>query len=208
MLAVVILALAAVLTSGQPAREPQFVAPQKLATVPVVDSNVADLQESLAIRPNQPGRNVVLVDVFDTRRPALAPVRQVLVSFIGLDGRITAPSAAVQLADGHWSVAANLDAPGRTRVRVDVQRAGLPDASHVYRWTVGGAPTTARTPTVSNRPLAGILEMLAVVLAVLLAIAWAGLTWRYLSYRRRANRPDELELPDPPDSAKALIGAS
>jgi copper transport protein len=208
LVAVAILGLAAVLTSGQPAREPQFVAQSTLAVVPVVDTQVADLQESLAIRPNQPGRNVVLVDVFDTRRPALAPVRRVLVTFVGLDGKTTPPVSAVRSTDGKWSVAANLDAPGRTRVRVDVQRAGLPDASHMYRWTVGGAPATARPATVSNRPLAGILETLALVCAALLAIAWAGFAWRHLSRHRRANRPDETELPGSSDSAKALIGAN
>jgi copper transport protein len=208
LVAVAILGLAAVLTSGQPAREPQFVAQSTLAVVPVVDTKVADLQESLAIRPNQPGRNVVLVDVFDTRRPALAPVRRVLVTFVGLDGKTTPPVSAVRSTDGKWSVAANLDAPGRTRVRVDVQRAGLPDASHMYRWTVGGAPATARPATVSNRPLAGILETLALVCAALLAIAWAGFAWRHLSHHRRANWPDETELPGSSDSAKALIGAN
>jgi copper transport protein len=208
VLAVVILGLAAVLTSGQPAREPQFVAPPKLAVVPVLDTNVADLQESLAIRPNQPGRNVVLVDVFDTRRPAPAPVRRVLISFVGLDGRTTAPTAAVRMTDGHWSVTADLTAPGRTRVRVEVQRAGLAAASHVYRWTVGGAPTAVRAPTVSNRPLASSLETLATLIAILLAIVWAGFAWRRISKRRRANRPDEPELPEPPTSTKELVGAN
>ncbi|MCU1657893.1 MAG: Copper resistance protein, partial [Pseudonocardiales bacterium] len=120
LLAVTILALAAVLTSGQPAREPEFVAAHNAATVPIVDSTVADLQESLAVRPNQPGRNVVLVQVFDTRRPAPATIRRVLVSFVGLDGRTSTPVAAERLADGQWSVATNLATSGRTHVRIAV----------------------------------------------------------------------------------------
>ncbi|MDT4931193.1 MAG: copper transport protein [Pseudonocardiales bacterium] len=185
-LAMVVLALAAVLTSGQPAREPQFVAARTLATVGIVDGGVADLQESLAIRPNQPGRNVVVVEVFNTRRPEPAPVRRVLVSIVGLDSRQTAPVAAAKLADGRWSVAANLDSPGRTQIRVTVQRVGLPDATHAYPWVVGGGPTPLPA-TLSNAPLAGPLAATAGILVALLAMAWAAAFWRW---RRR--RPHHI----------------
>ena len=78
--AVGVLALAAVLTSGQPAMEPQLVQSTTRATDGLVDRKVADLQEAVSIRPNRPGPNIVLVDVFDTRRPAPSPVRGVVVS--------------------------------------------------------------------------------------------------------------------------------
>jgi putative copper export protein/methionine-rich copper-binding protein CopC len=209
ILAVVILGLAAVLISGQPAREPQFVTAPVLAAVPVVATQVADLQESLAIRPNQPGRNVVLVDVFDTRRPAPAPIRRVLVSIVGLDGRDSAPVAADRLADGRWSVATGLDAPGRTRVRVTVQRAGLPDATHLYRWTVAGGLERTRPATVSTAPLGGLLENLALALAVLFGLGWSLALWRMWAKRpTRSHRGGgDAEPPDPATPAtRDLVG--
>src|ERR1700712_3782664 len=62
--------MSALLTSGQPAREPQLVRYAADRAVPVVNGAAADLQETLAVKPNLPGANVVLVGVFDTRRPS------------------------------------------------------------------------------------------------------------------------------------------
>ncbi len=193
--AVLVLGLAALLTSGQPAREPQFVASPQPATVPVLDAAVGDLQQALTIGPNRPGRNVVTVKVFDTRRPAPAPIRRVLVSVIGLDGRQTGPVSAERLADGRWSVAAELTAPGRTGVDVTVQRAGLPDATHLYRWVVGGRQSVTRPATVSTAPIGARLRTLALLLAIALALGWAVALIRS---RRRAV-PAERPAPDDDD---------
>jgi copper transport protein len=171
--AIVVLGLAALLTSGQPAREPQFVASPRPVTVPVLDAAVDDLQQALAVRPNRPGRNVVTVSVFDTRRPAPAPIRRVQVSVIGLDGQRTGPVSAERLADGGWSVATELATPGRTGVEVTVQRAGLPDATHLYRWVVGGGAATARPAAVSRAPIGSALRTLALLIALALAAGWA-----------------------------------
>ena len=86
-----VLALAAVLTSGQPAMEPQLVRSTTRAADGLVDRKVADLQETVSIRPNRPGPNVVLVDVFNTRRPAPSPVRQVVVSLTSASGQERSP---------------------------------------------------------------------------------------------------------------------
>ena len=140
--AVAILGLAGVLTSAQPAMEPQFIRAPSAATVPVVDRQVADLQESLAIRPNRPGRNVALVAVLDTRRPALSPVSAVDVTFMGSDGRrVSVP--AERLAAGQWSAPAELGA-GRTQVSITVHRAGLVDAVGSYEWNVAGSSAATR----------------------------------------------------------------
>jgi copper transport protein len=183
--AALVLGLAALLTSGQPAREPQFVASPRPATVPVLAAAVDDLQQALAIRPNRPGRNVVTVSVFDTRRPAPAPIRRVLVSMIGLDGRRTGPLAAERLADGRWSVAGDVTAPGRLGVEVTVLRAGLPEATHVYRWTVGGARSVTRPATVSTAPIGDRLRLLAILLTAMLALGWTA----FLIRSRRAVSP-------------------
>jgi copper transport protein len=174
-----ILALAAVLTSGQPAREPQLVRAPQVSTLPVVDGAVGDLQESLAVRPNVPGRNVVLIDVFNTRRPALAPIRQVDVMLVGLDGKPGEPLVAELISDGKWSVNADLPVSGHTRIIVNVHRPGLPDAEHSYAWTVGGAPAVVHTALVSNAPIGKLLTTVSAVLGFAAVAGWAGvLVWR------------------------------
>jgi copper transport protein len=188
--AALVLGLAALLTSGQPAREPQFVASPRPATVPVLAAAVDDLQQALALRPNRPGRNVVTVSVFDTRRPAPAPIRRVLVSLIGLDGRRTGPLAAERLADGRWSAAGDVTASGRLGVEVTVLRGGLPDASHLYRWTVGGTRSVTRPATVSTAPIGARLRLLAILLAAMLAL---GATVFMIRSRRGVSAPPSPE---------------
>ncbi len=189
VLALVVLALAALLTSGQPAREPQFVAATTARVVPALDTGVADLQEALALSPNRPGRSVVLVGVFDTRRPAPAPVAGVFVDIAGADGRFRGPIAAEPLGNGRWSAATDLAESGPLRVRVTVQRPGLPVATQDYSWVVGGAPRVTRHAVLSTAPVGAALQALTVVLAGLIGVAWA------VAWRRRAGRTAARALP-------------
>ena len=187
--AVGVLALAAVLTSGQPAMEPQLVQSTAVATDTLVDRPVADLQETVTIRPNQPGPNVVFVDVFNTRRPAPAPVREVEVVLTSADGVTGAPLAAEPLANGRWSVNANVGAPGRVTVQVTVHRNGLPDATAAYPWTVGGLPDQTRPAVVSTAPIGSVLRVVALVLLVLLVLLGLGLALRL---SRGGSRPGQF----------------
>jgi copper transport protein len=168
-----VLALAAVLTSGQPAMEPQLVRSTTRATDGLVDRKVADLQETLSIRPNRPGPNVVLVDVFNTRRPAPSPVRQVVVSLTSASGQEGPSLRAEPLPDGRWSVNTDLASTGAVRVHVTAMRRGLPDTTTTYGWTVGGAPSPTRPAVVSTAPVGPLLRLAAVLLA--LALLGAGL---------------------------------
>jgi copper transport protein len=202
--AVGVLALAAVLTSGQPAMEPQLVQGTTRATDGLVDRKVADLQEAVSIRPNRPGPNIVLVDVFDTRRPAPSPVRGVVVSLTPPGGPSGAPLRAEPLGDGRWSVSTTLEAAGAVTVHVAVQRGDLPDTTATYGWTVGGAPEQARPAVVSTASLGPGLRVAAAVL--LLALLGAGLlaTVVRLLGRRPFGRPGLRPVPDPvPDEAPA-----
>ena len=169
--AVGVLALAAVLTSGQPAMEPQLVQSTTVAST-VVDGAVSDLQEAVSISPNRPGASVVLVDVFDTRRPSPGPVREVLVSFLGASGR-SEPQRAEQLSDGRWSLATTLADPGSIQVQVLARRSGLPDASRSFAWTIGGAKVHTRPAVVSTAPIGGFLESAATVLLGIMLAAFA-----------------------------------
>ncbi|MDX6212080.1 MAG: copper transport protein [Frankiales bacterium] len=178
--AATVLGLTALLTSGQPAREPQLVRYSADRVVPVMDGAAQDLQETLEVRPNVPGANVVLVGVFDTRRPSPGVVRGVDVVLERADGTPSTTITLTPLADGQWSAHTTLTTSGASVVRVTVHRQGLPDAPASYRWVVGGAPDQTRKAVVSTAPLARPLELAAVgLLAVeLLAAGCLALRWR------------------------------
>jgi copper transport protein len=186
--AALVLGLSALLTSGQPALEPQLVSSTVDQAQPVVDGGASDLQETLEIRPNLPGANVVLVGVFDTRRPAPGPVRGVEVSIAGADG----PAHAVALtpiADGQWTIPTSIASSGSMRVQVVVHRQGLPDTTASYRWVVGGAPSLTHRPLVSTTPLKQPLQVLSAGLAALFCLLGLG-SWIVARRQSRASTAD------------------
>lgn len=198
-----VLLLAAVLTSAQPATEPQLTRTSGPATVRVVDGQAADLQETLAIRPNRPGRNVVLLGVFDTRRPAPAPIAAVTITVQATGGVQQSSLTAEQLADHQWSVPVALTAAGTTTVHLSVRRAGLPDAGSTFHWTVGAAPTHLRARVLSQAPLRRILTIGAGGLAVLVLYGWLlARYWRRLRTTRR--HPIEEQHVEVPEYADAM----
>jgi copper transport protein len=192
--AVLVLGLAALLTSSQPAREPQFVRAPNLATVPVADAPVADLQQALTVRPNLPGHNVALAEVFDTRRPAPAPITGVWFTATEVDGRTVGPVAGQRLPDGQWSAPLDLVSAGRGHITITVRRVGLADAVGRFSWVIGDAGRSVRPVTVSDAPLGAALGWLAAGLLVLFAIAAAVALVRGRS--GQAHRPGATH-PDP-----------
>src|SRR5690349_1005041 len=152
--------------------EPQLVRDPAAVAVPLQDARVADLQQTLAVRPNSPGRNLVMVEVFDTRRPSPAPVRAVLVGLVDADGSVQPPVAAQRLADGRWSAPVVLAGSGSAQVEISVQRTGLPAAVHTYRWVVAGDLVKARTVLVSAKPLHNWLLVLWLVVNILIGVGW------------------------------------
>jgi copper transport protein len=193
--ACVILGLAAVMTSGQPALEPQLVAARTAPASTLVDARVADLQEGLALAPNRPGPSVALVEVFNTRRPAVAPVREVLVTLATVgSGQAPVAVPARPIGDGRWSASLNLREPGPVAVDVVVRRPGVPDVTKSFVWTVGGASTVTRPAVVSTAPLTTALQGLAWGLLAIVLVVLATLLPRQRRRRRGATVPPRESL--------------
>jgi copper transport protein len=152
-----------------------------------VDGAVSDLQEEVSISPNAPGPGVVLVGVFDTRRPALAPVSGVQIEILGPSGR-GEPQRAEQLSNGKWSLATRLVDSGQVQVKVLVRREGLPDATRSFTWVIGGEQIHTRAAIVSTAPIGGLLETAAAVL--MLIVLTAALLWIMVPWLRRRRRAD------------------
>ncbi|QWZ09061.1 hypothetical protein KRR39_04355 [Nocardioides panacis] len=134
----------------------------------------------MSLRPNRPGRNVAVVDVFDSRRPAPAPI-------LGVDvgtGTST-PVPATALEDGHWTSPALDAATGSTTITVVVHRAGVPDVTSRTPWTVGETPGRTHAALVSTAPARAGLRLLAGLLGAAAVALWGTVL---LGPRRRARR--------------------
>lgn len=168
-------AVAAVLTVTPPARgpglDPVTGAPPQQRTM-----RVADLVVTLAIRPGTPGRNVVTVDVFDTRRPAPGRVTGVAVD-VGGTARTAAPVAGVR-----WGTVVDLPPTERVPVKIVVDRAGLPDSSTALDWATRAGPLA---DTLVNRPLAPLARTLAWAITAGVTVPAMVLAVVVLARRRR-----------------------
>ena len=172
-----LLAVTALLLAGQPATEPQLADAGPAPSEGQLTRQVGDLEETLSVRPNRAGPAVVLVDVFDRRRPAPGPISQVSVRVGDTD-----PGIARALGDGHWSAQVPDLPAGPIRVTVTVVRPGAGPVTTTYPWIAGDAAPTPAT-VVSRATLTKPLRLLAALLA-------AVVTGAYLVLVRRRARPD------------------
>jgi copper transport protein len=172
------------MASAGPARGPQFSAEAAGRVVPQVSGQVADLVDTVAVRPNRPGRNVVSVRISDTRRPAPGPVTGVSIVLRAPDGSQTVRPAA-RATDGSWTVASDdLRSAGAWTVSVTVLREGVQPVTDAHGWTVATGEAPRRI--LSTAPLRPALTWLAGTLGGLGALA--GALW--LTRRRRVAEPD------------------
>ncbi|MFG3601259.1 copper resistance CopC family protein [Micromonospora chersina] len=189
----VVLGLAGALAAAGPARGPAFPVAGAARTEPQVSGQVADLVDTVAVRPNHPGRNIVSIAVGDTRRPAPAPVTGVSLLLTGPNGE-QAGHPVTRTADGWVVTVDDIRTPGAWRVGVTVLRDGLPPVTDTHPWLVPAGESAAAPVRVSAAPLRPALDRSALALGgaavvglVLVAARW----WR----RRRPGGPDREQPP-------------
>ena len=182
-----VLGLAGALAASGPARGPRFPT-TRIVGVPQVSGQVADLVDTVTVRPNRPGRNIVSITVDDTRRPAPAPVTGVSLMLRGPDG--TQAVYPVTRGPDGWTVAVDaIRGPGDWTVSVTVLRDGLPPATDAHSWPVPPGTGTVGDVLLSSAPLQPVIGWLAVLLALVLAGGAAGYGYRTL--RRRRSDPGQ-----------------
>jgi copper transport protein len=176
------LILAGTLAAAGPARGAKFPVSAAIATVPEVTGQAADLVDTVTVRPNRPGRNVVTITVSDTRRPAPGPLTGVSLQLTGPDGTRTV-HPVTRSADG-WTVTVDdIRAAGNWQVAVTVMRTGLPPVTAAHRWPVAPAQSRPEAAVVSSAPLRPFLNGL-------IALVSAGLVGLILfAILRRRRRP-------------------
>jgi copper transport protein len=156
---VLVLLLAGTLAAAGPAKGPRFPVGGAVASAPEVSGQVADLIDTVTIRPNRPGRNVVTIVVSDTRRPAPAPFSGVTVSLSGPDGtRKVHP--VTRGAEGWTLTVDDIRTAGDWNVAVTVMRNGLSPVTSVHNWAVPHSGQTAPV-VVSSAALQPWLTILA-----------------------------------------------
>ena len=208
--------LGALLASGQPAVAPQLVLHDEPTQID--DRPVADLQQTLLLRPNRPGASVAIVDVLDTRRPSPGPVTGVTVTVAPatadrarLEGPVGtgAPVEASAVTRSRWAAGITVPEQGPVDVTLTIHRRGLADVVDTVRWVVG--PTVAdERVVVSKAPIAGPLVGASGAVLVLAAVAALVLRRR----RRPVQPPTALGpsavAPEPepgPDPARRRVPA-
>jgi methionine-rich copper-binding protein CopC/putative copper export protein len=170
------MALVAVLGAGglvaatAPASSPRWTpAPMPSRAVAL---HVDDLLVEMSVGPNAPGPAFVDVRVLQTRRPVPAPVREVRVT-MHRSGATDVGGAALQQADGSWTLPVQLDEPGRWRATVSADRMGLPLATADLQCVVAGGvhgPAGPRLSTFTS-PLAVLVLILGMVALLVLVRA-------------------------------------
>ena len=173
---------AAVLAAGQPARGPEFDPPA--AELPALATTHADdLIVTVALKPNRPGQNFITLGVFDTRRPAPAPIDQVGVRLLSQPGDAAPELRASPQGAGRYEIVdAALAHSGTWQLAVTVRRAGLPDAVATLPWAVLPPARANRPVVLSAAPLAPWAWGAALLAAATMALA------AWLVLRRRALR--------------------
>jgi copper transport protein len=165
--AALILGLASTLASSPPARGAQFEASADSAPgIATVD--VADLIVRVELRPNRPGRNLLAIDVLNTRRPIPGPVRGVTVELRRPGSApqqiVTAPTLSATSFDGG---AVDLASAGELGITVVVERAGLAATVAQVSWQVNTNAPPPHPTVVSSQSLAPIVDTAAVIIGLM-----------------------------------------
>ncbi len=187
-----VLLMAASLGSTQPALQAQNESPARTSPANTTYfSQVDDLVVTLSIKPNRPGKNFVDLNVFNTRRPAPAPISQVLVRFTSPGGALPELDIdAAALQGGLYRVnGMSLDSAGDWRIAVSIQRPGLPDARLDIPWTVlpGVVQAAGQPASIPDRSLAPLMTWAALFL--LLTVISATLVYTLSRRARRLSSP-------------------
>jgi hypothetical protein len=150
----------------------------------IKSTSASDLLVSLSVKPNEPGLNFVTVGVFDTRRPAPAPIRDVQFSILrGSQSRV-GWSRATRIGDHYWQLAGTqLDRSRAWPLAVRITRSGLPEQIARVSWTVQ-RPASRAAPAWVVQPGSSLARFVSPASAVGAALLAAALLAWLLPRRR------------------------
>ena len=187
--ALVVVLFGAFLGSSFPAVGAQFDPPAPRQAVATQTVDLRDLTLRLSVEPNQPGRNLVAVNVINKRRPIPAEVQQVSV-VIGDSTTGTRPVLSAKVAQsGRYDVGSADLTPGKLDLTVWIIRAGVSPIQQAFTWSVPPAPVIRHRVVVSDAPIAPAANLVAAALVVGGLLVWL----RLFVVRSRWLAPSPLE---------------
>jgi copper transport protein len=185
--ALLIVLFGAFLGSSPPAVGAQFDQPAPSQSVATQTVDLRDLTLRLSVEPNQPGRNLVAVNVINKRRPVPAEVQQVNV-VIGDSVTASRPVlTATASQSGRYDVGAADLTPGKVGLTVWIIRAGVPPIQQTFTWSVPPAAVARHKVVVSDAPIAPVANVVAVAL-----IGGGLLCWLWLFVMRPGRRDESV----------------
>jgi copper transport protein len=187
-----VLLMTAGLVSTHQASGPQWRPPIDLAAQGLTSASADDLVQTLSVRPNLPGRNFITINVFDTRRPAPAPVQAVLITLRGPDGTTVTRTAGPAAPNSYLLATDDLVSSGPWEITVTAVRPQFAPAAGAFTWVVPPAAVVVRQPVVSLNPLTPYTGWLASMVLLIGVVAMALLLRRA---RRGHFEPARLEPP-------------
>ncbi|MFG1643268.1 copper resistance protein CopC [Amycolatopsis sp. NPDC049252] len=173
------------LVSTHQATGPQWRPPEPVVTQTSLAAD--DLVGTVDVRPNLPGRNFVTVNLFDTRRPAPAPIQAVDVVLRGPGGAAVTRTASPAGPGAYLLATDDLADSGNWSITVTARRPDLVPASASLLWTVPPATAFTRPTVFSGVPLTDYTAWAAVVVLL------AGAAAVRLVTGRRSRRGSEAE---------------
>ena len=185
--AAVVLILAALLTAIPPARGPEWDPPSRdeLAASTGFTADADDLVISLSIKPNRPGQNFITLGVFNTRRPAPAPIERVVVQLRSPDGMTQSLIiVAKPLTEGRYQITGEaINDAGEWQIAIEVHRSKMAVVKLNLPWVVAQSSSLPprRPVLISNAPLKGPLTALTILLA---GLALGSMIWLWRRWRR------------------------
>jgi len=190
-LGLLVLLMTSFLTSSAPARGTQF-APAPVATSSVLRQAVDNLIVTLAVQPNQPGANRVIIQVNGVSSAAPNEIMRVITRFTYLGQEIgTVATDASATSDGRYEVnGSQLSIAGPWQMQVVVRRKGLEDSIANFDWRIA-APV--QPLLLSNQPIQKPLTLAAVTLLLLACTSGVAL------WRRHPVSTLTLQQPQPAD---------
>lgn len=174
-LGLVVLFVAGIITATEPARGPRF--PTFRGEVPSSQTqSVEDLLITLAVRPNQPGENIITVRAISSWRPPPGEIIRVILRIKPQDEDIDAISVdAFPVDNGEYQLGGGyFRFSGVWDVDVVIRRRGIEDQVAHFDWIIPPAGP-GRPPIISNYPWESILTGIAGALLVGLVASLAGI---------------------------------
>jgi copper transport protein len=186
VLAGVLVATAGLVSTHQ-ASGPQWRPPEPVTAQNSLTAD--DLVGTVDVRPNLPGRDIVTVSLFDTRRPAPAPIQAVAVLLRAPDGAVASRTASPAGPSSYLLATDDLATGGPWTITVTALRPGLVPATATLDWTVPPTAAFARQPVYSWSPLTAYTGWLAIVVLLMGGTALRLVTRRARRTRERESAP-------------------